>query len=407
MSTSIPPDSSPANLGEQLHLQTRRPRTTATLLAGVVIFALTNAHLTKLGSSDALPMWTFLGLYTVALVGAMLTIKRGVRHPLYLAFNWTETVVLTLGVGLLIALEGTAHSLLWLLYFSTVLHGARAALYRRFNQVMFSISPIVIASLFLVQGESSAALISLGVGAAALYLHRLFLAAADREIAVGLERDRLREVVAALAIVEERERIARDLHDGFGASLNAALWQARRSAETAASLAVEHRLMACLDELGALVWATRRDDRDLATFWSHLRARCDDLFSAEVAISYAFPEHEARTILDDRVAVAAMFIALEAVRNSVRHARATNVSISGTGDPKALSIEVCDDGVGFDPEVTSRGHGLQHMEERARSLGGELVIRSRAGETSIAARLPTRTSEREREQPSVQGQRGG
>ncbi len=392
MSTSSPPDSSPASLGEQLHLQTRRPRTTATLLAGVVIFALTNARLTELGSSDALPMWTFLGVYAVTLVGAMLTIKHGVRHRLYLAFNWTETVVLTLGVGLLIALEGTAHSLLWLLYFSTVLHGARAALYRRFNQVMFSISPIVIASLFLLQGEKSAALLSLGLGAAALYLHRLFLAAADREIALGLERDRLREVVAALAIVEERERIARDLHDGFGASLNAALWQARRSAETPASLAVEHRLMACLDELGALVWATRRDDRDLATFWSHLRARCDDLFSAEVAISYAFPEDEARMV-DDRVAVAAMFIALEAVRNSVRHARATNVSLSGRGDPRALSIEVCDNGVGFDPDVTSRGHGLQHMEERARSLGGELVIRSRAGETSIAARLPTRTSE--------------
>ena len=150
--------------------------------------------------------------------------------------------------------------------------------------------------------------------------------------------------------------------------------------------------MACLDELGALVWAARREDRDLATFWSHLRGRCDDLFSAEVAIGYEFPEREAPTILDGRLAVAAMFIVLEAVRNSVRHARATRVSISGTADPQALSIEVRDDGVGFDPAGGARGYGLQHMEERARGVGGEMVIRSRPGETTITARLPIASS---------------
>jgi signal transduction histidine kinase len=152
--------------------------------------------------------------------------------------------------------------------------------------------------------------------------------------------------------------------------------------------------MACLDELGALVWATRRDDRDLSTFWAHLRSRCDDLFSAEVAISYRLPEHEAQAILDDRIAVAAMFITLEAVRNSVRHARAAQVSIWGTAEPSALSIEIRDDGVGFDPEVATHGHGLQHMEERARSVGGEMTIHSQAGETTITARLPTASTHR-------------
>jgi signal transduction histidine kinase len=387
LSTSAAAES-PASVGEQLHLQTRRPRATATLLAGVAFVALTNTYPRSLLSSAVVPVWIFLGLYAVVLVGATLTFERGVRHPLYLAFNWTETIVLTLGAGVLMAIDGSAHSLLWLIYFSTVLHGARAALYRRFNRVMFSVSPIVIATLFLAQRNLEAALLSLGLGIAALYLHRLFLAAADRENALSLERDRLRQIVGSLALVEERERIARDLHDGFGASLNAALWQSRRGRETPATLAVEHRLMACLDELGALVWAARREDRDLATFWSHLRARCDDLFSAEVVISYAFPEHEAEMILDDRLAVAAMYITLEAVRNSVRHARAKRVSISGTADPRALSIEVCDDGVGFDPEIATRGHGLQHMEERARSVGGEMVIHSHAGQTSITARLP-------------------
>ena len=178
LSTSSAPDSSPASIGEQLHLQTRRPWTTIALFFGISFVALANAYPENLASSRALPTWIFVGLLAVVLAGAMLTIKHGVRHPAYLAFNWTETVLMTLGVGLVIAIDETPHSLLWIIYFTTVLHGARAALYPRFNRVVFSIAPIVIASLFLMKGERSGALFSLGLGVAALSLHPLFLAAA-------------------------------------------------------------------------------------------------------------------------------------------------------------------------------------------------------------------------------------
>lgn len=392
MSTEEVPPSAPLTLGEQLHLQTRRPLTTLTIAAGVVFVAFANAQMSTRVSFSHLPLQLFLAVYGGCLVGAMVAVRRGVHHPIYLLFNCTETAVLTLGIGLLIASGGSAHSLLWLLYFSTVLHGARAALYRRFNLVIFALTPIVVATIFTWQRNAPSAIFSLGLGAAALYLHQLFLATVDREAALGRERDQLRQIVAGLAVVEERERIARDLHDGFGASLNAALWQARRTVETPAIAAMEHRLMGCLDELGALVWATRREDRDLASFFSHLRARCDDLFGGEVQISYAFPDDSGGPLLDDRRAVAAMYIVLEAVRNSVRHARPAQLVVTGRVDGVTLSIEVRDDGAGFDPAIAERGHGLRHMHERARSVGGELVIQSRPGETSITARLPDATS---------------
>lgn len=357
------------------------------LLLGTVVIALASESEALDVAVTGTPLRVFLCLYAVCLVGATLTIPRGVYDPLYLAFNWTETVLLTVGVGMLIVMVGTAHSLLWLLYFSTVLHAARAALYRRFNYVVFTLAPIAIAAGFAWRRDAYSAVVALALGATALYLHRLFLAATDRQHALEAAHEQLRKRVADLAIVEERERIARDLHDGFGASLTAAVWQARRGAETPTNAAIEARLMGCLDELGALVWATRRDHRDLATFWSHLRARCDDLFGAEVRIEYVLPADGPNT-LDDRTAVAALFIVFEALRNSIRHAGARTVHVSGTANADAITLDIRDDGAGFDLTTAVRGHGLQHMEERASGVGGKLAIESRAGQTLVRARFP-------------------
>lgn len=122
--------------------------------------------------------------------------------------------------------------------------------------------------------------------------------------------------------------------------------------------------------------------------WSHLRTRCDELFGAEVTIEYAFPDGDDEAPLDDRTAIAVMFVVFEALRNSVRHARARGVRVSAKLDVRAMTVEIQDDGVGFDPATVARGHGLRHMDERARSVGGELVIRSAPGETIVALRLP-------------------
>lgn len=377
-----------ANLGEQLHQQTRKPITTVFILAGVVLIAVASERASDHIPFAGMPLRVFLGAYVACQLGTMLTIARGVHDPWYLVFNWSETAVLTLGVGLLIVAGGTPHSLLWLLYFSTVLHGARAALYRRFNWVMFSIAPAVIAIAFGVRGDANAAILALVLGAAALYLHSLFLAATDRAAEIELDRERLRQRLAALAVVEERERIARDLHDGFGASLTSAIWQARRDGDVPQIAAMEDRLMACLDELGALVWATRRDDTGLVALWSHLRTRCDDLFGAEVRLEYALPADMVDAPLDSRLAIAVQFIVFEALRNCVRHAEARAVHVAATARDGVLTVEIRDDGKGFDPETVVRGHGLKHMEERAEAAGGVLAIRSHPGETSISVRVP-------------------
>jgi signal transduction histidine kinase len=87
-------------------------------------------------------------------------------------------------------------------------------------------------------------------------------------------------------------------------------------------------------------------------------------------------------------------IAEEALHNAVRHAAADRVAVRMRGDDHGLSVEVADDGIGFDPsdpELRSRHLGLTSMEERARELGGRLTLRSQPGEgTVVRLEVPAR-----------------
>jgi signal transduction histidine kinase len=84
-------------------------------------------------------------------------------------------------------------------------------------------------------------------------------------------------------------------------------------------------------------------------------------------------------------------IAQEALHNTVKHARANNVGIKMECGPGWLTLEVSDDGVGFDSRGDFPGHlSLRSMRERATRLGGTLELESTAGRgTRIRARIPT------------------
>ncbi|MFO7697252.1 MAG: ATP-binding protein [Anaerolineae bacterium] len=87
---------------------------------------------------------------------------------------------------------------------------------------------------------------------------------------------------------------------------------------------------------------------------------------------------------------AAYRVALEALQNAVRHAQPSLLQVRLTREPASLLLEVCDDGVGFDPDLSYPGHlGLRSMQERIVALGGALEIRSTPGHgTQVRARFP-------------------
>ena len=85
-------------------------------------------------------------------------------------------------------------------------------------------------------------------------------------------------------------------------------------------------------------------------------------------------------------------IVKEALTNIQKHSKGKNVSISSQITPEQITIEIRDDGIGFNPQNITLGCGLKGMEERVKILGGEIEIKSNLGEgTQVRVIIPSPT----------------
>src|SRR6185437_4242737 len=92
---------------------------------------------------------------------------------------------------------------------------------------------------------------------------------------------------------------------------------------------------------------------------------------------------------DADVEACAYFCCLQAIQNVLRHARNAPSSVRLGLDGDELTFEISDDGPGFDVDHTSRGMGLQIIQDRVDALEGSLSVRSEASGTTVAGRIPT------------------
>jgi signal transduction histidine kinase len=219
--------------------------------------------------------------------------------------------------------------------------------------------------------------------------------------AVGLTRELQRARQRSVAALEdERRRLRRDLHDGLGpalASQGLKLAAARQhlSGDPAAALALIEDVLAqnqaTVADVRRLVYGLRPpalDERGLAeAIRDHLGPGSTDGLQVRVGdLPADFPP------LPAAVEVAAYRIALEALTNIIRHARArtgaVRFGVAHQGSAAALQVEIEDDGAGL-PTAPRAGVGLRSMRERAEELGGTLRVEPRpAGGTRVVALLP-------------------
>jgi len=208
--------------------------------------------------------------------------------------------------------------------------------------------------------------------------------------AIAIENARLYERSRELSVVEERNRVARELHDSvtqnlFGVVLaaDAAATLLDRDADAARVQLqrVQELARAGMEELRSLIFELRpaalADEGLAATLRKHLgilrRVHQQDI-SLKVA---GTPRPGGATDGD------VFRIAQEAVHNAVRHADAEHIAVGLSARNGHLVLTVDDDGVGFDPDeaaMRARRLGLTSMEERAKALGGVLTIDSRPGD---------------------------
>jgi signal transduction histidine kinase len=230
---------------------------------------------------------------------------------------------------------------------------------------------------------------------------RAFAVSAATAVAMAqsVQADRLRSSLAAADA--ERRHWARELHDetlqglgGLRVLLSSAL---RRNdperAQEAMREAVEH-LEQEIGNLRAIITELRPaalDELGLRTAIEALleRHRVQNGFEIDHELTLPGPSTSEGRLHGD-LETTVYRLVQEALTNVARHARADRVRVLVGEAGEELSIEVQDDGAGFDPEATADGFGLAGMRERVTLAGGTLSVESGEGGTLITARLPVR-----------------
>jgi signal transduction histidine kinase len=216
--------------------------------------------------------------------------------------------------------------------------------------------------------------------------------------AIALTNARLYEHSQELSVLQERSRLARELHD----AVTQKLFSIRAHARAAAVLAgrdpidpdrvrAEIEVVAALGaeahaELRAVIDGLAPPDLEAAGLADSLR-RYAVLAGRAHGIPVTFTAAELPP-LDPRAEAAMYRVAQEALHNALRHAGAGQVGVRLARTPRRVSLEVSDDGHGFMPEAPSGGVGLASMRERASAAGGRLTIRSGPAGTRVRMTVP-------------------
>ncbi len=235
-------------------------------------------------------------------------------------------------------------------------------------------------------------------------LETQYLATISSWLGTAIENLRLNVQGKRLAILEERERIGMDLHDGIIQSIYAV------------GLTLEHARLLMSEDLNGAHQRIDQAIADLNSTIRDIRAYILDLRPRQLhdedlmqGIQRLVNEFKANTLIPvilqgpadgfpgmtDGEALAMFHITQEALANIAKHARAKKVEVVVWKTSDRVLLEIHDDGRGFDPTKVhvTIGHGVSNMQTRARNAGGDVEIYSEPGQgTTITTWVPFRES---------------
>jgi signal transduction histidine kinase len=216
---------------------------------------------------------------------------------------------------------------------------------------------------------------------------------------IAMENARLHEAVGRLAVVEERDRIGKDLHDGIIQSMYAVSLSLEDVPELMDEEPAEARarvdraidaLNATIQDLRGFIFGLRPELVDRTDLVGLLVALTEQLHqNSLVEVTLDLPEQLVEP--PPHVRAELLQIAREALANVARHAGATEATVRVAPEAAELVLEIRDNGRGFDPATAPRDahFGLTNMRDRAIALHGDLLVESGAGSgTRIIARIP-------------------
>jgi PAS domain S-box-containing protein len=206
------------------------------------------------------------------------------------------------------------------------------------------------------------------------------------QAAIAIENASLYEQAQRVAIDEERQRLARELHDSvtqslYSLTLLANGWGTMVEQGRLENIAGSFKQLGdvgqqALKEMRLLIHQLRPPILEKVGLVGALQ-QCLEAVEQRVSIKTRLLTDGDLDQLPLRVEEQLFYIALEALNNSLRHANATAISVRLQVKDSHLTLQVQDNGTGFEPRAVSTGMGLQTMEERAKVMGGDLAIDTR------------------------------
>jgi len=211
---------------------------------------------------------------------------------------------------------------------------------------------------------------------------------------IAIDNARLHGRVRELVLLEDRDRIARDLHDTVIQRLFALGLSLQGAARLVQRPEVAERIDGAIDELDSVIRQIRGTIfalEDRATTGGvrrdvlRLTKEMTEVLGFQPAVTFDGP---VETLMPENATADLLATLREALTNVARHAHASRVDVRLVAD-RDIVLEVVDDGVGLPAQTRAGGHGLGNMEERARNLGGALGLEAHDGQGArLVWRIP-------------------
>jgi signal transduction histidine kinase len=211
----------------------------------------------------------------------------------------------------------------------------------------------------------------------------------ERRMADGLTL-RLREQQAQLveserqrAVLVERQRLMRDMHDVVGGGLAASLVAVEHGETAPQELA--GMLRDCLVDLRLVIDSMEPVNKPVTGLLAALRFRmADRLAAAGVRLDWRMADVPAVPWLGPSEALQLLRVVQELMTNAIKHAKARRIGVEADLEGDALLIRVSDDGEGFDMQRAATGRGQRFMVQRMTALGGRIDVESSLGGGTLA-----------------------
>jgi signal transduction histidine kinase len=220
---------------------------------------------------------------------------------------------------------------------------------------------------------------------------------------IAMENARLHEQLQRLAVVDERERISKDLHDGIIQNLYAVGLALEDVADELEATETEQAA-----RVGRAIDSIHLSIQDIRNFIFGLRPELLEDASLVDGLAVLIDEQRHNSLIDleleappqmsqpsPTVTSHLLAIASEALSNVVRHSKASRALITVTADADGgWEIRIEDNGIGFEPSAVARmGHqGLANIRDRAQRIGGDVTVASQPGDgTTLTVRVPVQS----------------